>query len=257
MVKCRAKAIKMDKTYEIKPVGCQAVQVIFEQKIEESINKKVMALKEMLSGSPRAFSGVPAGAVCETIPTFAALLIYYDPMLTDYLSMKNMLEGILSSMKKEKQAKGRLIEIPVCYGGTYGEDLAFVARHAGMTEEEVIRLHSSRDYRIYMLGFLPGFPYLGGMDERIFTPRMESPRTKIPAGSVGIGGEQTGIYPVESPGGWRLIGRTPVKLFNPQKNGELPYEAGDWIRFCPIGEEEYEKIRREEEYSKCNAGQKK
>lgn len=237
----------MNRTYEIKPVGCQAVQVIFEQKIEESINEKVMALKEMLSGSTRAFSGIPAGAVCETIPTFASLLIYYDPMLTDYFSIKKILEELLCSMEEEKQAAGRLIEIPVCYGGKYGEDLEFVARHAGLTEEEVIRLHSGRDYRIYMLGFLPGFPYLGGMDERIFTPRLKSPRTRIPAGSIGIGGEQTGIYSVESPGGWRLIGRTPIKLFNPQNNGELPYEAGDWIRFRPVGEEEYERLRREEE----------
>lgn len=245
----------MNRTYEIKPVGCQALQVIFEQKIEESINEKVMALRNLLSGGPRAFLGVPVGAVRETIPTFAALLIYYDPMLTDYSAMKKLLEGLLDSMEKEKQAKGRLIEIPVCYGGRYGEDLQFVARHAGMTEEEVIRLHSGRDYRIYMLGFLPGFPYLGGLDARIFTPRLKSPRTKIPAGSVGIGGEQTGIYPVESPGGWRLIGRTPVKLFNPLKNGQLPYEAGDWIRFRPVEEGEYESLRREEEQWDCDSEQ--
>lgn len=237
----------MSETYKIKPVGCQAVQVLFEQKIEESVNEKVMALREMLSGSSRAFSGVPAGAVCETIPTFASLLIYYDPMRTDYVSMKHMLEALLSGMGQEKQAKGRLIEIPVCYGGTYGEDLKFVAEHAHLSEEEVIRVHSGRDYRIYMLGFLPGFPYLGGMDERICTPRLESPRMRIPAGSVGIGGAQTGIYPLESPGGWRLIGRTPVKLFNPQKNGELPYAAGDWIRFRPVGEDEYERLRYAEE----------
>lgn len=235
----------MDKTYEIKPVGCQAIQVVFEQKINETVNEKVMALREKLTRNTRAFSGIPVGAVSETIPAFASLLIYYDPIKTDYRSMKEMLEFLLKDMGDEKQSEGRLIEIPVCYGGKYGEDLDFVASHAGLSKEEVIQIHSGRDYRIYMLGFLPGFPYLGGMDERIFTPRLKSPRTKIPAGSVGIGGQQTGIYPIESPGGWQLIGRTPVKLFRPQKNGELPYEAGDRIRFIPISEAEYEKRYRE------------
>ncbi len=236
----------MNDTYEIRPVGDRALQVVFEQKIEEKVNEKVMALREKLTCNPRAFLGVPAGAVLEMIPAFASLLIYYDPLRTDYQSMKEMLEFLLLDMGDQKQSKGRLIEIPVCYGGRYGEDLDFVAKHAGLSKEEVIQIHSGRDYRIYMLGFLPGFPYLGGMDERIFTPRLESPRTRIPAGSVGIGGEQTGIYPMESPGGWQLIGRTPVKLFNPQKNGELPYEAGDWIRFIPISEKEYEKLYQEE-----------
>lgn len=237
---------QMSREYKIKPVGDQAIQVIFEQKIDEKINEKVMALRDRLSSDAGAFSHVPKGAVLETIPAYASLLIYYNPMMTDYGSVKEWLELLLTESGKGKQSTGRLIEIPVCYGGRYGEDLKFVASHAGMTEEEVIRIHSGRDYRIYMLGFLPGFPYLGGMDERIFTPRLQSPRTRIPAGSVGIGGEQTGIYPVESPGGWQLIGRTPVKLFNPQNNGELPYEAGDRIRFIPIGEKEFGQLSRKQ-----------
>ncbi len=139
------------------------------------------------------------------------------------------------------------MEIPVCYGGSFGPDLSFVAEHGKITEEEVIRIHSSRDYRIYMLGFLPGFPYLGGMDERIFTPRLNSPRTRIPAGSVGIGGEQTGIYPMDSPGGWQLIGRTPYRLFKPEQVRKPLYEAGDSIRFVPINQEEYKEIKRKQE----------
>lgn len=235
----------MRREYEIKPVGDQAVQVIFEQKIDGKINEKVMALRDRIASDAGAFSRVPGGAVQETVPAYASLLIYYNPMLTDYGSVKEWLELLLTRHGEERQSAGRLVEIPVCYGGSYGEDLGFVAAHAGITEEEVVRIHSGRDYRIYMLGFLPGFPYLGGMDERIFTPRLPNPRTKIPEGSVGIGGEQTGVYPVESPGGWQLIGRTPVKLFDPQNNGGLPYEAGDRIRFIPIGEKEFEHIYRE------------
>ena len=122
----------------------------------------------------------------------------------------------------------------------------------GMTEREVVALHSGQPYRIYMLGFLPGFPYLGGLDERLHTPRLSTPRTRIPAGSVGIGGKQTGVYPMESPGGWQLIGRTPLKLFDPAA-GMLPYAAGDRIRFVPIDEGEFERIQKREEAKRHGA----
>jgi len=175
------------------------------------------------------------------------VLVCYDPLITDYDLLSSRLEKLSKTVAPGKKSGGRLVEIPVCYGGESGPDLSFVAEHAGRKEREVIYIHSSRDYRIYMLGFLPGFPYLGGLDKRIHTPRLTAPRTKIPAGSVGIGGEQTGIYPMESPGGWQLIGRTPLKLFD--VNGAEPplYEAGDTIRFIPITSEEYHKIRLEQE----------
>lgn len=235
----------MNREYCIKPAGDRAVQVIFEQKIDENVNAKVMALRAKLASG--AISGIMAEAICETIPSFAALVILYDPLKTDFDSVKSMLERLLEQKSEQVLQPGKLIEIPVCYGGKYGEDLAYVASHAGLTEEEVIRIHSEREYRIYMLGFLPGFPYLGGLDERLFTPRLSSPRTAIPAGSVGIGGEQTGIYPMESPGGWQLIGRTPLRLFRPEENGKLPYEAGDRIRFLPIEEEQFEKLNEYKE----------
>ena len=139
----------------------------------------------------------------------------------------------------------KIYEIPVCYGGEYGPDLEFVAKNADISVEEVIKIHSSKDYLIYMLGFLPGFSYLGGLDEKIHTPRLANPRIKIPAGSVGIGGAQTGIYPLESPGGWQLIGKTPVKTYNPDRKVPILFEAGDYIRFVPISQEEFEKIEKE------------
>ena len=131
---------------------------------------------------------------------------------------------------KAGEEKKKVYEIPVCYGGEYGPDLENIAEHAGLSVEEVIKIHSSRDYLIYMLGFLPGFCYLGGLDERIHTPRLANPRIKISAGSVGIGGSQTGIYPLDSPGGWQLMGMTPVKTYDPEREVPILVEAGDYIR---------------------------
>lgn len=222
----------MQKKFRIKPVGDQAALVVFEQKIEESVNTEVMELAARIERAGRQ-------EIVETVPAFASLLVYYDPLRMNFAECAKFLEKLASGRGAGAGHRGKLVEIPVCYGGIYGEDLEYVAKHANMTPEEVIRIHCGREYRIYMLGFLPGFPYLGGMDERLATPRLSSPRTKIPAGSVGIGGSQTGIYPVSSPGGWQLIGRTPVTLFSPGKGGALPYEAGDRIRFVPISEEEY------------------
>ena len=178
--------------------------------------------------------------IVETVPTFRSLMVTYDPSEISFEQLKKELSGISVEESAGQETPHHVVEIPVCYGGSYGEDLKDVAAHAGLTEEEVIRLHSSVDYNIYMLGFLPGFPYLGGLDPKLFTPRLDNPRTKIPEGSVGIGGEQTGIYPLESPGGWRLIGRTPLKLYDPGREQPFLYQAGDYIRFVPITAEEYE-----------------
>ena len=141
--------------------------------------------------------------------------------------------------------KGRVVEIPVAYGGEFGPDIGFVAEYNGLTVEEVVEIHSKPLYRVYMLGFVPGFAYLGGMDERITTPRLEKPRLKVPAGSVGIAGKQTGWYAIESPGGWRLIGRTPLKTFNPMESPPSLVLPGDYVRFKPISEEEFWRIHRE------------
>lgn len=229
---------------ELRPVGVGGVLAVLGDTICSETGAQVAALRE----------AVEAAHICgleETIPAYASLLVKYDPFLTDYAALCDTLRALEQQLSASAVKEGRIVEIPVCYGGAYGEDLSFVAQHAGMSEQEVVALHSAQPYRIYMLGFLPGFPYLGGLDERLHTPRLSTPRTKIPAGSVGIGGKQTGIYPMESPGGWQLIGRTPLTLFAP---GEpLPYAAGDRIRFIPIDENEFERIRRDEEAKRHGA----
>jgi KipI family sensor histidine kinase inhibitor len=224
----------------IKAVGDRAVLAELGDSISESVNRMVMELNRKVRSSE-------VKGILETVPAFCSLLVYYDPMVTDFDAVSNFLSKQSVTSSEHRELSGALVEIPVCYGGSFGPDLAFVAEHAGLKEEEVIRLHSGRDYRIYMLGFLPGFPYLGGMDERIVTPRLKVPRTLIPAGSVGIGGEQTGIYPMDSPGGWQLIGRTPFRLFHPGNGQKMLYEAGDTIRFVPVSPKEFEEISRTQE----------
>jgi inhibitor of KinA len=142
-------------------------------------------------------------------------------------------------------AAQRPIEIPVCYGGEFGVDLQFVAEHNGMTADEVVAIHCGATYRVHMLGFAPGFPYLGGMSERIATPRRNTPRLKVAAGSVGIAGPQTGVYPLETPGGWQIIGRTPLALFRPAENPPTLLSPGDFVRFRPITSEEFTALRGE------------
>ena len=225
--------------FTVCPVGDTGLLASFEQRIAQSVGAAVAALNTRV-----AAAAIPG--VVETVPAFASLLIFYDPLVTEYDAVAAAVQKLAQAPDSDTAAEeGRLVEIPVCYGGAFGPDLPFVAEHAGLTETEVIRLHAGRDYPIYMLGFLPGFPYLGGLDERLFTPRLPTPRTAIPAGSVGIGGEQTGVYPIASPGGWQLIGRTPLKLFDPSV-GRLPYAAGDRIRFCPITQDELDAIAQKE-----------
>lgn len=225
--------------FTMHPVGDSALLAAFTQRIAPEIGAAVAALNARVLAA-----NIPG--VGETVPAFASLMITYDPLVTDYETVAAALQKLAEAPDADSTAEsGKLVTIPVCYGGEFGPDLPFVAQHAGLTEQEVIALHAGRDYRIYMLGFLPGFPYLGGLDERLFTPRLPTPRTAIPAGAVGIGGEQTGIYPIASPGGWQLIGRTPIKLFDPAA-GTLPYAAGDRIRFTPITRAEFDALAQKE-----------
>ena len=176
------------------PVGDSGVLAVFRQEISEEVSAQVFALDAAVRAA-----GLPG--LGETGPAFASLLIRYDPLQTDYDHMARAVSSLAEGLAPASAGAGRLVTIPVCYGGAFGPDLALVARHAGLGPQEVVRRHTAPEYRIYMVGFLPGFPYLGGLDPALFTPRLQNPRTSIPAGSVGIGGEQTGVYPVASPGG--------------------------------------------------------
>ncbi|WP_046174755.1 5-oxoprolinase subunit PxpB [Domibacillus indicus] len=230
----------------IKPLGESAVTVQFGTEINSFINKKVKALATKLQND--SFSGF-----IECTPAFSSVTVFFDPFVvkqaygekekTSFQIVRAILERMLKTFVEEKESTPQIVEIPVCYGGDFGPDLDFVAEHNGLSADEVIRLHASAQYPVYMIGFAPGFPYLGGLSEKINAPRRPSPRTSIPAGSVGIAGSQTGVYPISTPGGWQLIGRTPMALFRPDRDQPSVLSAGDIVKFAPITKEEYEQYR--------------
>ncbi|MGM0884743.1 MAG: 5-oxoprolinase subunit PxpB [Bacillota bacterium] len=235
-----------DANYELLPLGDSAIIIRLGHGIDEATHRKVGALTAYLEEHP--FAGM-----IECVPAFASAAIHYDPVAvmkscvfseslheTIYETVCSRLQLILSAVELSgADPDRRTIEIPVCYGGEFGPDLSFVASHNGLSEEEVVAIHTSASYLVYMLGFAPGFPYLGGMSERIAAPRRQSPRTVIPQGSVGIAGGQTGVYPVATPGGWQLIGRTPLELFRPREAVPSLLRSGDSVRFKPITKEQY------------------
>ena len=225
----------MMEDYRILPCGDAALAVMLGDTISERTGERVGALADALS------AGNVTG-ITELIPAFCSLTVCYDSAAVSYPKLCRRIEKAMSRADGTTVSARRVHRIPVCYGGEFGPDLADVASLAGLSAEEVIRRHSAPDYRIYMLGFLPGFPYLGGLDESIAAPRLDSPRERIPRGSVGIGASQTGIYPMESPGGWRLIGRTPILPYDPARTPPVLYAAGDSIRFVPIDRARYDEL---------------
>ena len=213
--------------------GDRALTVEFGNAVDPELNQRVRALDHALKGIP---------GIVETIPTFRSLFIEYDPFTISRNQLSKLITARLNQPEANARGNEKIIDIPVCYGGEFGPDLADVAANAGLSEAEVIERHSRNNYPIYMLGFMPGFAYLGGLDPQLNTPRLKTPRQEIPAGSVGIAGMQTGIYPLKSPGGWRLIGRTPVKVYDPSSPNPFLYAAGDVIRFRPIDAAEYRRM---------------
>ncbi len=238
--------------YKLIPFSETGIMVTFGNEIKEEIHQKVAALSDYLDEHP--FVGF-----VEYIPAFTSVTVFYNPMIVrtlaiplshtmdpvmplSYQIVAQILEKALEGLNPETDFQATTVEIPVCYGGEFGPDLEYVAEYHKMTPEEVIDIHTNGNYLVYMIGFSPGFPYLGGLSEKIATPRRSSPRLVIPAGSVGIAGDQTGAYPIESPGGWQLIGRTPVNLFRPEVEPPILLRSGNLVKFKAISLEEYHQI---------------
>jgi len=214
------------------PMGDQCVLVRFGDKVSESINHCAITYAQQVSEL-----NIPG--VIETVPSYTEAAVYYNALVTCYEQVLERLQSIYVAVGERSDEGRKIIRIPVCYGGGFGPDISHVARHNGLTEDEVIRIHTSSIYPVYMLGFTPGFCYLGNLPAQIACPRKSSPRKLIPSGSVGIGGEQTGVYPLETPGGWQLIGRTPVKFFDPNRQPNALASAGDSIQFYAISDQEF------------------
>jgi len=224
-------------TPRILHTGDSSIVVEFGNSIDMEINARVQALRGEIEKRP--FRGF-----IETVPTYRSLTVCFNPLLAPD-GLDKLLLRLAESAEGAKSAgeeKRKLVLIPTCYEGDFAPDMEKVATHTGISADEVIRRHSAKDCYCYMLGFLPGFSYLGGMDPSLETPRLKEPREKITAGSVGIAGKQTGIYPIESPGGWNLIGQTPLRMFAPLRNPAIFLEAGMWVRFVPIDAAEFKRI---------------
>lgn len=212
----------------------------FEATISPAINRFVQQLAGLINN--RSINGV-----IEVVPTYRTVTVYFNPLVISRQELSALVNQMLQNLNPmgNEREKAKTVYVPVCYGGVLGPDLDYVARYTGLSPTEVIEIHTVNSYLVYMLGFTPGFPYLGGLAKQLTVPRQEKPRAIVPAGSVGIGGSQTGFYPVESPGEWWLIGRTPVKAFNPKSSQPFLFAAGDYLHFYAITVDEYFAIRRE------------
>lgn len=222
----------------------RALTIEFGQQIALHLLDAVNKFNTLLHQQP--FAGFET-----TIPAYTTLTVLFDPVLVNRSGLPGKtcfekaaayLRQLNTQQKKAGDRATALVTIPVCYGGDYGADLEEVARLHQMDLADVIKLHSQAVYKVYMIGFVPGFAYLGGMDERLETPRKTSPRKNVPAGSVGIAGKQTGIYPMQTPGGWQLIGRTPLRLFDAGREIPSLLKAGDEVKFKPITEPEFNQL---------------
>ena len=209
--------------------------VSFSAELSPECHRDVLRLTNLLLSDNRPF-------VRNVHPAYTTVLVSFDPMAVSFNVAEEYVRSSLEKADELTLPPPRTMTIPVCYGGDFGPDLDGVASHNNLSTEEVIRIHSSAEYTVYFLGFSPGFPYMGGMPENIATPRLPNPRTKTPVGSVAIGGRQTGIYPTNTPGGWRIIGRTPLKLFRPDESQPTFLLMGDQVRFDPVSAKEFQEL---------------
>lgn len=222
------------------PAGDAALTVEFGDSIAPEINDRVLAFAQVVD----VLRPDERRGIIEVVPTYRSATVYFDPLAADGRLLAERLRTLAETLPPRRATKPRTVEIPVIYGEAFGPDLAEVAAHAGLPVEEAIRLHASVEYRCYMLGFSPGFPYLSPVPDALAMSRLAEPRASVPAGSVGIAGLQTGVYPIESPGGWRLIGRTPLRLYDPGRTQPFLIEAGDAVRFVAISRSEFERYQQ-------------
>jgi len=208
----------------IRPASDRSLFVEFGSSISLEIHHQVFHLTRALAG---------IRGILNLHPAYASVLVEFDPRRWAFTAMEELILEKMAAEGQEQEHAPRAVEIPVQYGGDFGPDLGDVATHTGLRPERVIEMHAAGDYLVYFVGFMPGFAYLGGLAPELATPRLSAPRTKVPAGSVAIGGNQTGVYPMESPGGWRIIGHTRAKLFDPQAAEPTLLKMGDHIRFVP------------------------
>lgn len=224
--------------FRIVSAGDSALVVEFEDRIDASVNARAIGVADALQAAGLA-------GVRDIVPTFRSVAIYFDPLHTDGDALVARVEAEASRPPPDAVAARAPVRIPVCYGGELGPDLGAVAVFAQMDEAGVVAAHTARTYRVFMLGFVPGFAYLGTLDDRIAMPRRSTPRVRVPVGSVGIAGVQTGIYPMETPGGWQLVGRTPIKPFDPDRAEPFLLTAGDAVQFYAIDRDEFVRAERE------------
>ncbi len=215
----------------------QSLLIYFGHQISLAAHEQVRRLLRLLEIEPIA-------GIRNLHPAYCSLLIKFDPLKCRHEELEQTLKRYLARLDDVSLPHPREVEIPVCYGGEYGPDLVDVSAMHGMTPEQVIELHSSATYLVYFLGFIPGFAYLGELPEALVTPRLATPRRSVPPGSVGIAGSQTGVYPFATPGGWRLLGRTPVSIFRSDRNELSLLSIGDRVRFTPISREQFASLER-------------
>jgi inhibitor of KinA len=219
----------------IASAGDAALLIEFPQTISPAINARAIALADAITRNRGT-------AVRDAVVGYATLTLYFDPLVVDAAWLEAETREIAASLEPRPEPAGAVVEVPVCYGAELGPDLAAVAQFGGCSEEDVVAIHAGVTYRVYMLGFVPGFAYMGSVDDRIAAPRRATPRTAVPPGSVAIAGNQTGVYPIATPGGWNIVGRTPMKLFDPNRPQPSSFRAGDSVRFKPISRRDFDTL---------------
>ncbi|MDQ0352063.1 inhibitor of KinA [Alkalibacillus filiformis] len=223
--------------YSLHPLGNQALIISFGAEISRSLHEQVVATYKSLQRARISF-------VTDLVPTYRSVAVYYNWRTVSYFEVEQCIQDVLKTVQLEESlSEKKVINLPVCYQDEFAPDLQSLADYHKMTTEEVVKRHSEPNYLVYMVGFLPGFPYLGGLNDKLETPRLQTPRAEVPRGSVGIAGKQTGVYPVSSPGGWHIIGNTPIELFNVKRGQPALFEIGDQLKFFSVSRSEYDWIK--------------